>query len=222
MGKLKTKYGTTSLKQQYHAILLDRIIHCVYKSYDIITINSLVTEFKVSKSPIREALLELCDEGLLKSIPKYGYEVVPFHEEQVKNIFTFRRLLEISAMDEYWTILSNQEAVNELNSLINDCETQRKEADPLDRWKQTATFHLSLASIYKNDYLYLQLERSLRLLGIAYARSAWIHVNPINEKLGEQCHRDIVEYIENNDKNKAITALKLDMDNYMKITFNRQ
>jgi DNA-binding GntR family transcriptional regulator len=221
MAETKNKYGKASLKQQYHAIILERIVHCTYNSYDIITINSLVSEFDISKTPIREALLELCDEGLLKSIPKFGYEVVPFHEDQVKQIFNFRRLLEISAMDSYWNMLSTETSVVKLNSLIDKCESTIGICDPLERWKQTAKFHLTLASFYENEYLFTQLERCIRLLGIAYARSNWIHLNPINSHLGEVCHRDIVQHIEKNEKSAAIAALNRDMDNYMKITFNR-
>ena len=39
---------------------------------DILTESGLVSQFSVSKSPVREALILLCEEGVLKSIPRMG------------------------------------------------------------------------------------------------------------------------------------------------------
>ncbi|WP_320128807.1 GntR family transcriptional regulator [uncultured Sphaerochaeta sp.] len=221
MAETKNKYGADRLNKQYHKIILDRIIHCTYKSNDIITIHSLITEFNVSKTPIREALLELCEEGLLKSIPKFGYEVVPFQESQVLQVFNFRYLIETSAMDVNWDMLTKKKNIDTLNALIDASESLREEANPLERWEHTAKFHLTLATFYQNEYLSNQLQKVIRFLGIAYARSSWSPLNPINHHLGEECHRDIVRGIEENNKGKALEALKSDMRNYGKISFGK-
>ncbi|MBI9096552.1 MAG: GntR family transcriptional regulator [Sphaerochaeta sp.] len=221
MAGIKNKYGVDRLYKQYHKIILDRIIYCTYKSNDIITIHSLVSEFNVSKTPIREALLELCDEGLLKSIPKFGYEVVPFQESQVMQVFKFRCLLETGAMESYWDMLTNKEHIDTLNTLIDVSESLRDVANPLERWEHTVKFHLTLATFYQNEYLSNQLQKAIRLLGIAYARSSLSLLNPIDRQLGEECHRDIVKGIEENNKEKALEALRADMDNYGKISFKK-
>ncbi|AEV29532.1 transcriptional regulator [Sphaerochaeta pleomorpha str. Grapes] len=222
MAETKNKYGGDPLKNQYHKIILDRIIHCTYKSNDIINIQSLVSEFNVSKTPIREALLELCDEGLLKSIPKFGYEVTPFEEDQIRQVLNFRYLIETSAMDAYWEMLSNKETIEELTAIVDISESLREEASPLERWEHTAQFHIKLASLYKNEYLSAQLKKAIRFLGIDYARSIWISLNPIDKYFGEECHRVIIKEIENNNKKNALLALKKDMENYRKICLNKR
>ena len=72
MTATREKYSNNTLKDVYYDIILQRIIRDEYKSGDIITEKSLVDEFDVSKSPIREALISLCNEKLLKSIPHFG------------------------------------------------------------------------------------------------------------------------------------------------------
>jgi DNA-binding GntR family transcriptional regulator len=222
MVAIKNKYGESSLKDQYYKIILERIIHCTYKSNDIINIQTLVSEFNVSKTPIREALLELCDEGLLNSIPKFGYEVTSFQESQIRQVLNFRYLIESSAMDTYWDMLTSKQAIQELRTSIDVSESLRKEASPLERWEHTARFHIQLASCYQNNYLSSELIKAMRFLGIDYARSIWTSGNTINEHFGEECHRDIVKEIEKNNKENALQALKSDMCNYEQICFSNR
>jgi DNA-binding GntR family transcriptional regulator len=217
MAGTKDKYGKRSLKDKYYQIILDRIIHCTYTSNDIINIQSLVAEFEVSKTPIREALLELCDEGLLKSIPKFGYEVVSFEEDQIRQVLDFRVLLEKGAMETHWDMLTEKSAIDKLNAKIDASDDLRKDASPMERWEHTARFHLQLAACYENEYMAKELSKALRLLGIDYARSIWFSSNPIDEYYGEDCHRDIVMEIERNDKPAAIRALLKDIENYRQI-----
>lgn len=220
MAVTKNKYGNDPLKNQYHKIILDRIIDCTYHSNDIINIQALADEFNVSKTPIREALIELCDENLLRSIPKFGYEVIPFQEEQIRQVLEFRYLLETSAMINHWDILTQKQTIQELYYLIDTSDAMRSGAKALDRWDHTARFHIKLASFYKNEYLSEQLEKAIRFLGIEYARSIWNTINPIDEYFGEECHRNIVKEIEKNNKEEALRAMRSDMDNYGQICLN--
>jgi DNA-binding GntR family transcriptional regulator len=48
------------------------IINGNYGAQDIITESALVQRFEVSKSPVREALLQLCNEDVLRVIPRLG------------------------------------------------------------------------------------------------------------------------------------------------------
>lgn len=221
MAITKDKYGTEPLKNQYHKIILNRIIRATYKSNDIINIQALASEFEVSKTPIREALIELCDEGLLRSIPKFGYEVIPFQEDLIRQVLDFRYLLESSAMSNYWEILKKKETIKELYQIIEEGEEKRRGAGPLERWEDTARFHLGLSTYYNNPYLTQQLTKAMRFLGIEYSRSVWHTVNPINEYFGEKCHRNIVKQIEKDNKEAALETLRNDMENFRQLCISK-
>lgn len=62
--------------------------------------GSLVEKFGVSKAPVREALVKLCSEGVLKSVPRYGYIIVRLNERDARDIAQFRLILELSALKE--------------------------------------------------------------------------------------------------------------------------
>ena len=44
----------------------------------------------MSKSPVREALIELCKDNVLKSIPRVGYQVVPVTLKEILDLLEFR------------------------------------------------------------------------------------------------------------------------------------
>ncbi len=77
----------------YEAVLSD-IIQGIYKQNEIITEKQLIAKYGVSKSPIRDALIELCKEGVLISHPRYGYEVVRINEKEIRDVVDFRILIE--------------------------------------------------------------------------------------------------------------------------------
>lgn len=216
MTRIKQKYGTSSKKKQYYQIILDRIISSVYKSKDIITIQSLISEFQVSKTPIRDALLQLCDEGLLRSIPKFGYEVAPLYDDFIVQIFDFRILLEINAMDQYFYLI-DETAIIKLEELVKLADITYSDNTPLERWKDASNFHLELISCFKNNYIYTQLEIALKYLGISYARSFYKNNttyfdNQYNQY--NQYHKKILDFIKKNDKKNALIYLKEDLKSY--------
>lgn len=210
MARIKQKYATKSKKQQYYQIILDRISRSIYKSQDIITIQSLISEFDVSKSPVREALLELCDEGLLRSIPKFGYEVVSLEDDFINQIFDFRLLLESASMDKYFDLIGDDE-IKILEELVHSADEVYDSNTPLENWNLSSLFHLQLISSYKNDYIYSQLESSLRYLGIAHARSYWSNKITQRTNPSSESHKKIIKFLKNKDKENALICLKADL-----------
>ena len=68
------KRNEGNLKAQIYTKIFEDIIRGEYGPEDVLREKALVEKFHVSKSPVREALIELCKEGVLRSIPRYGYE----------------------------------------------------------------------------------------------------------------------------------------------------
>lgn len=66
-----------TIKEDIHNKILADITSGHYKQNEIITEASLTAKYHVSKSPVREALIELCKEQILQSLPRLGYQVVP-------------------------------------------------------------------------------------------------------------------------------------------------
>ena len=59
--------------------LRNDINNCIYESGQFVTEAEISQKFNVSKTPAREALNYLCQEGLLDKIPRKGYIVKNCH-----------------------------------------------------------------------------------------------------------------------------------------------
>jgi DNA-binding GntR family transcriptional regulator len=63
---------------------------------------SLAEQFGVSRGPLREAIRQLAEEGLLVTVAYTGTHVVDLSVEDVKEIYSMRIALEIFAFEQVW------------------------------------------------------------------------------------------------------------------------
>ncbi len=62
----------------------------------------LSARFDVSRGPLREALRQLIEEGLLVTVPYTGTHVAPLSVDDVREIYSLRTALEIFAFEQVW------------------------------------------------------------------------------------------------------------------------
>lgn len=143
--------------------LRNDINNCIYESGQFVTEAEISQKFNVSKTPAREALNYLCQEGLLDKIPRKGYIVKSLSLAEVLNLFQFRNVLERASVELAVRYASDQE----LQALS---ELARAELDPAaeDIARQyhdlNNNFHISVAKLSRNPYLINALQNVLNLL----------------------------------------------------------
>lgn len=143
--------------------LRNDINNCIYESGQFVTEAEISQKFNVSKTPAREALNYLCQEGLLDKIPRKGYIVKSLSLAEVQNLFQFRNILERASVELAVRYASEQE----LQTLS---ELARAKLDPAaeDIARQyhdlNNNFHISVAKLSRNPYLINALQNVLTLL----------------------------------------------------------
>jgi DNA-binding GntR family transcriptional regulator len=75
---------------------------------EAVTEQNLAARFGVSRGPLREAMSQLAEEGLLVSIPFTGTRVVNVSLEDVREIYSLRVALESLAFREIWNRRDNR------------------------------------------------------------------------------------------------------------------
>lgn len=83
-----------SLTEQAYATLRGQIITCQMQPGLEISELELSERFSMSKTPVREALMRLCLEGLVESFPRRGYRVAPVTIKAINDLFHVRAVLE--------------------------------------------------------------------------------------------------------------------------------
>lgn len=133
--------NVSSLTDELVDILRDRILKGEYKIGEKIKENQIATEFKVSRTPIREAFKQLENEGLIDYIPNRGCFAKGFTRQDIEDIYAVRKALEIMAVEwavsrisdeqiqalqeqselmEFYTVKKDSDKVLELNSAYHD------------------------------------------------------------------------------------------------------
>jgi DNA-binding GntR family transcriptional regulator len=64
--------------------------------------TALSERFDVSRGPLREALRQLIEEGLVVTVPYTGTHVAPLSVEDVREIYSLRTVLESFAFEQIW------------------------------------------------------------------------------------------------------------------------
>ena len=209
---MTVKRAAQSLKAQFYETILSRITHMQYNAGDILTEKLLAEEFNVSKSPIREALLDLCSEGLLRNIPRYGYEITAITNEEVAEMNEFRIALECSFLGRRYRLIDD-EAISRLENIKRETDTITCN-EVINHWNRNSAFHLTLFSCYKNKYAERCLKATLRRLGIAYVRNYWGGLHSTKAEIRPLVHARIIASLKEGKAEEAVRELEEDIRNF--------
>lgn len=83
---------------QIHAILQDEIVRLQLKPLDTLNEKQLGQRFGVSRTPVREALLRLADEGLVEIYPQSGTFVSRIPRRALYEAILIRKALEVTTV----------------------------------------------------------------------------------------------------------------------------
>lgn len=191
------------------------VINGEYTSEDIITESMLIEKFGVSKSPVREALIQLCNEDILRAIPRLGYMVVQITPREIRELAEARLALEMYLLEKSFTLFT-EEALEELDELNHsNREEGRIKSTPMDNWQRNMAFHLKLASYAQNNVMYDLLRQVLRKLTRATTQhfSGLDSGNPLmKERASGSRHFELVNACKDRDLVYAKRVLEIDIN----------
>lgn len=204
------KNNTVSLKKQIVDIVFEDVVRGNYPPSTVLTERMLIERFQVSKSPVREALIELCSEGVLTNIPRCGYQVTPILPSEVHQMQELRAIIELGALD--MTIRQNRTVdLEALREIVERGEHLHPDEGGIAHWNLNIEFHLLLCKQCQNPYIYQELQRILRFFSRAamqyYART-WSSSGTSRQGL---YHREVYEALRTGDYDGAREALRQDV-----------
>lgn len=82
------------LGESAYKALKDDILSCRLEPGDFVTEADLAQRYGVSKTPIREAINQLAQEGFMQSVPRRGTLVRPIEMRDIQQTYLLRGLLE--------------------------------------------------------------------------------------------------------------------------------
>lgn len=168
----------------------------------------LSKQLNMSRTPIRQALQMLKNDGLLEEIPGSSstYKVSAISEEEIEDIFDYREALELSALAlacEKGRIDSS--VIEKLQKIADTMVEKQNHGETKSHFDADQDFHSAIIHAAGNkritiayDALTFQLER-LRLL---------TYLNPAFQDKASDEHQAIVDALKKNDYALASKKLK--------------
>ena len=142
-----------SYVRQAYRTIKTRILENRYQPGHQILEQQLADDLGMSRTPVREALIRLHDEGLVELIPRRGMRIVPLAPEDMQEIYEVLTALEVAAVELAARRPLTAEELAPLDEALQTMET-RLAADDLDGWARAdARFHKALLTLAGNKRL---------------------------------------------------------------------
>lgn len=176
-----------------------------FKPSDIIAEEQLAARFGTSRTPVRESLKKLAEEGFLKVVPRAGYVVLPVTLNDVHEALHLRQLLESEAAALAATRLT-AEAADRLESWWTEFERAIAESedkfDAVEASTVTFDLHVEIARASGSR----RLAQAIETLIIQTAREV-LHPRAIGDRAyAVREHRMLLEGVLSGDPVKAREA----------------
>ncbi len=189
----------TFVRQAYRTIK-ERILENHYPPGQQVLEQQLADDLGMSRTPVREALIRLQNEGLVELIPRRGMRVVPLSPADMQEIYEVLTALEVTAVELLARRSPSSEVLGPLAEALQDMAASL-DKDDLDGWARAdARFHQTL----------IMLSGNKRLAGMAAtladqahrARMVTLRLRPKPDQSIRE-HREVLEALQAGDGRRA-------------------
>ncbi|MDQ4008378.1 MAG: GntR family transcriptional regulator [Actinomycetota bacterium] len=186
----------TSAAQRVYEHVKTGILDATYPGGELLTEGAVSERVGVSRTPVREALLRLEAEGLVRLYPKKGALVVPVSAQEADDVLEARALVERYCAAGAWT--RRAELAADLEPLLGQMRAHRESGDVAGFSRADREFHERIVAAAGNDVL-ARLYRSLRERQLCIS-SVVMRVSAERMDLAVQDHQRMVDALRGSDE----------------------
>ena len=182
-----------TVRERAARVLRDRILTGALTAGTRLDLDAITKEFATSRTPVREALLELSYDGLVRVAPRSGITVIGMSPQDVLDSFTILGVLTGQAAAWAATRVTD-EGIDRLRELATAFETQTGEAAVDANWR----FHREIHRAAHSRRLMAQIRQAVRVVP-----SNFFAMFPEHEHDALEEHRALVAALADRDTDKA-------------------
>lgn len=196
-----TAISQENVSEQIYRLLLARIISQEFEPGQKLSVPELAEGFRVSRTPIKEAIDRLALEGLVNVIPRRGSFVSDVTPESIEDLFGVRIMMEQYAADvavEHATVEDDARIKRHLSAL-KKCVRGESYSDFNEFLELDGNFHLQLLLLARNELLvelFNSINHRIRVVR-AYQKTSGV---ALEAQLTHQEHEAIVAAFVARDK----------------------
>ena len=153
------------LSEQIRDMLRDRIIAGDIAPGERLTETELASRLAVSRGPLREAILQLTEDGLLVKTAYKGLRVRSVSRSELRELYSMRTTLEGFAFEEAWDKRSRS-ALADLRRRYKDLDASRQAGDYVRSVQGEIAFHSWIYELSGHSILRAHWHRLVPLVQI--------------------------------------------------------
>lgn len=185
-----TPLKSATLRENVAEVLIAAILSGKFKPGDRLNESELGRQLKVSRAPIREALHQLQEQGLVINQPRRGMFVVSLSDVDIQKINSLRLILEAEAL----LLCRRRLSPPNERKLVQQIEKmERTSASALESMRLDLAFHRTIWSLTGNEFL----ERTLSSLTASLFAYSLVKKPPEQQtRTILDSHRPLLEFLQ--------------------------
>jgi DNA-binding GntR family transcriptional regulator len=198
MSKISASYG-----QSTYEYILNLIMTRQLMPGERVPELRIARELGISRTPVRDAMRQLANEGLIEIFPNRFAQVAQYDPDAIQDIGVLRIAVDTMAV-KLASLYGSQADFLQLRQIAQNCHDAMEAGEVKLRRKYDSDFHLKLSTISKNELL-AKFQKEL------YMRVQFFilhHHNPAdNEKKQLKQHFEIVDALMAHDEAAAVAII---------------
>lgn len=168
--------------------------------------EQLTSRFGISRAPLREALRELAQQGLVEHSPRRGVRVADLSARDVDELFGLRDVLERYAM-EVALPLPGSQSIEGLTAAWKEMAAAAAEADAFRENEAHRQFHIEVVALAGQRHLLMAFEPVILKLQLYMAANLRREAEHRAHAEGVERHRKLLDAIAAGDLPAVLDAL---------------
>jgi DNA-binding GntR family transcriptional regulator len=210
---MRLKRGNTT-EEIYQKIKQDIMTGTLQPS-DRLATEKLAAQYKVSRTPVREALKKLEKDGLIETKSNAGAMIKQVDIEEISDIYEIRKALEVIAIKK----VIKKGIAKKLLKELEECCAKRKSSDKLEDLEDCdRNFHMNICRASGSKLILNVMENYMVLLSSFNAGMRIMQKRDLSrDSLSNEEHENILEAIKNEDSQKAVLMLEKHIDSALNV-----
>ena len=175
---------------------------------EVYSANHFAEILGVSRTPIRETLLQLTSEGFFVSLRGRGFKIKEFSEKEIQDFFEARKMIEAYVIEHLVDEVSAED-LKPLDDSLSQMINGHKKTETYSFLEADKSFHMNLIRRYENSLLESIMGNIRDFISIL-GQKALASPGRVEEVIQE--HQHILEALHQKDRIKAVQAIQYHLD----------